>query len=198
MVRYWHDGWKDIIYRAKRAYIKRIVEAGFDGVYLDRVDVYERQENERPTSRDDMIDFVTEMAATARKINPKFLVIAQNAEDLLIERRYRDVIDGLGKEDLLHGGTGTGVRNKPQDIAWSHERLKLLLGDWKPVFAVEYLEKKEQMDETRKELERLGIVPTFAHRSLDGDDPLLPRIANEKQVGTPEWIATQCKDKPHW
>jgi cysteinyl-tRNA synthetase, unknown class len=198
MVRYWHDGWKDIVYRGKRAYIKRIIEAGFDGVYLDRVDVYERQEKERPTAREDMIDFLAEMAASARAIKPGFMVIAQNAEDLLQERRYRDIIDGLGKEDMLFGHHGTGARNKSADIAWSHERLKLLLGDYKPVFAVEYLEKQDQIDTTRKELERLGIVPTFAHRSLDGDDPLLPRVANEKQVGTPEWIATNCKDKPHW
>lgn len=198
MVRYWHDGWKDIIYRSKRSYLARIIEAGFDGVYLDRVDVYGPQEDTRPTARNEMIEFVTEMAATARKTKPGFIFIAQNAEDLLSERRYRDVIDGLGKEDLLNGMHGTGKRNTNREIAESLRGIKRLLADWKPVFAVEYLPTKELIATARKELLGLGIVPTFAHRSLDGFDPTLPRADEQKQYGTPEWIATQCKNKPHW
>lgn len=198
MVRFWHDGWKDIIYRGKRSYLSRIISAGFDGVYLDRVDVYGEQENERPTVRNDMIEFVKEMAATARKAKPGFLFIAQNAEDLLSEKRYRDIIDGLGKEDLLFGMHGTGVRNRKSEIASSVNRIKLLLKDYKPVFAVEYLPTKELITSAKKELEGLGIVPTFAHRSLDGFDPLMPRKDEEKQYGTPEWIARECTDKRHW
>jgi len=198
MVRFWHDGWKDIIYRGKRSYLSRILDAGFDGVYLDRVDVYGEQEDERPTARDDMIAFVTEMAATARKAKPGFLVIAQNAEDLLSVRRYRDVIDGLGKEDLLYGMHGTGARNKRSEIASAVKSIKHLQADYKPVFAVEYLPSKELIVSAKAELVGLGMVPTFAHRSLDGFDPLMARANEEKQYGTAEWIATQCKDKRHW
>ncbi len=198
MVRFWHDGWKDIIYRGKQSFLKRIIDAGFDGVYLDRIDVYGEQEKERPTAREDMIQFVTELAATARKLKPGFIVIAQNAEDLFEEKRYRDVIDGLGKEDLLHGQIGTNVRNKEGEIVSSLGHIRKLQRDWKPVFAVEYLSKPDLIAATRKELQGYGMIPTFAHRSLDGLDPTAERPTSTIKYGTPEWIATECKDKPHW
>lgn len=198
MVRYWHDGWKDIVYRGEKSYLKRIVDAGFDGVYLDRIDVFWEQIKDRPTAREDMITFVTELAETGRRLKPGFLVIAQNAEDLLLERRYRDIIDGLGKEDLLYGAHGTGVRNPAPEIASALEGIKALQADWKPVFAVEYLPSQPLMEHVRKELAGLGMVPTFAHRSLDGGDPLAVRPPATMPYGTAEWIKEQCEGKPHW
>jgi len=198
MVKFWHDGWKDIIYAGRQTYIKRIIDAGFDGVYLDNVDVYHRHIQERPSAREDMIDFVRDLAAVARKMKPGLLVVAQNAEDLLEERRYRDIIDGVGKEDLLFGKSGTGVRNSEKDIAQSLERLQLLQADYKPVFAVEYLTTKDAIAGSTKELNSFGMVPTFQNRSLDGGDPTVPRAEEKQKYGTPEWIAANCKDKPHW
>lgn len=40
-VRYWHPDWKKIIYGNSDAYLDRILAAGFDGVYLDKIDVFE-------------------------------------------------------------------------------------------------------------------------------------------------------------
>ena len=40
-VRYWDEGWKKIIYGNDESYLKRIIDAGFDGVYLDIVDAFE-------------------------------------------------------------------------------------------------------------------------------------------------------------
>ncbi len=198
MVRYWHDGWKDIIYRGKDSFLQRIIDVGFDGVYLDRIDVFGEQEKARPTAREDMIRFVAELAAAARKVKPGFLVIGQNAEDLLDERRYRNIIDGLGKEDLLYGHDGTNVRNKPDAIRESLAHIRQLQWDYKPVFAVEYLSTPALIESTRKELSRYGIISTFAHRSLDGLDPTAARSDATIKYGTPEWIAANCKDKPHW
>lgn len=198
MVRFWQDDWKDIIYRGPDSFLKRIIDAGFDGVYLDRIDVYEEQLKERPSARRDMIAFVTELAAAARKMRPGFLVVAQNAEDLLTERHYRDVIDGLGKEDLLYGGHGTNTRNKAADITWSLERIRQLSWDYKPVFAVEYLSKPELISAARRELTSKGFVATFAHRSLDGGDPVAARPPQTIKYGTPEWIAEKCQNKRYW
>ncbi|HRD79017.1 MAG TPA: endo alpha-1,4 polygalactosaminidase [Hyphomicrobiaceae bacterium] len=198
MVRFWHDGWKDIIYRGKRSYLARIIEAGFDGVYLDRVDVFDNLTEERPTAKEDMIDFVIELARTARKLKPGFIVIAQNGEDLLRSERYRAAIDGLGKEDLLYGVHGTEKRNPKREIDDHWRNIRLLLRDWKPVFAVEYVAKPELISSARKELQSLGLVPTFAHRSLDGYDPGHPRPPPKIEYGTPEWVAANCKDKKHW
>jgi cysteinyl-tRNA synthetase len=198
MVRFWHDGWKDIIYRGKRSYVARIVEAGFDGVYLDRIDVWGELLGERPTAQADMKAFVAELARTGRTLKPGFIVIAQNAEDLLQDRAYRNVIDGLGKEDLLHGHSGTGKRNSSRSISENLGYIRKLQWDYKPVLAVEYLTTHEAIEQTRKELLQYGMVPTFAHRQLDGLEPTEPPTKPREQYGTPEWIATHCKDKRHW
>ena len=50
-----------------------------------------------------MIAFVQALAARARALKPGFLIVPQNAEELLTDQAYRAVIDGLGKEDLLFG-----------------------------------------------------------------------------------------------
>lgn len=40
-VKYWTPEWQEIIYKSKDSYLSRILAAGFDGVYLDRVDTFE-------------------------------------------------------------------------------------------------------------------------------------------------------------
>ena len=40
-VKYWEKEWQDIIFGNNDSYLKKIVDAGFDGVYLDIIDAYE-------------------------------------------------------------------------------------------------------------------------------------------------------------
>jgi cysteinyl-tRNA synthetase len=40
-VRFWEKSWQDIIYGNDNSYLKKILDAGFDGVYLDIIDAYE-------------------------------------------------------------------------------------------------------------------------------------------------------------
>ena len=39
-VEFWHPDWKNIIYGNNQSYIKKIIDAGFDGAYLDNVEAY--------------------------------------------------------------------------------------------------------------------------------------------------------------
>lgn len=41
VVRYWDDEWQEIILGGEGSYLQRILDAGFDGVYLDIVDAFE-------------------------------------------------------------------------------------------------------------------------------------------------------------
>jgi len=43
-VRYWNSDWQKIIYGNKNSYTAKILNAGFDGVYLDIIDAYEYYE----------------------------------------------------------------------------------------------------------------------------------------------------------
>ena len=40
-VRYWDPAWQAIIFGNDQSYLKRILDAGFDGVYLDTIDTFE-------------------------------------------------------------------------------------------------------------------------------------------------------------
>lgn len=40
-VGYWEQEWKDLIYGTDTSYLKKILNAGFDGVYLDLIDAFE-------------------------------------------------------------------------------------------------------------------------------------------------------------
>jgi len=44
-VRYWVAAWQDIVYGNDNSYLKKIRDAGFDGVYLDIIDAFEYFEN---------------------------------------------------------------------------------------------------------------------------------------------------------
>lgn len=43
-VRYWEKDWQSIIYGNNSSYLKKILDAGFDGVYLDIIDAFEYYE----------------------------------------------------------------------------------------------------------------------------------------------------------
>jgi cysteinyl-tRNA synthetase, unknown class len=45
-VRYWEKEWQDIVFGTDDSYLKKILNAGFDGVYLDIIDAFEYFEQE--------------------------------------------------------------------------------------------------------------------------------------------------------
>ena len=165
-VRYWHAGWQALMFDGPDSYLERIVRAGFDGVYLDKIDEFVDMSGENPRARADMIAFVDRLAKKARALKPGFLVVPQNGEELLRDAAYRAVIDGLGKEDLLYGEPRDKARNAPDLIARNTQMLQLLTADRKPVFAVEYLRDPKLIDDARRELSAKGFVAHFADRDL--------------------------------
>jgi len=46
-VRYWYKEWQDIIFGNDSSYTKRILDSGFDGLYLDLIDAFEYFEEEK-------------------------------------------------------------------------------------------------------------------------------------------------------
>src|ERR1700737_1918159 len=128
-VRYWRDDWQNIIFRGDDSYLGRIIKSGFDGVYLDKVDEYVDMAKANRNARAEMIAFVKALAAHARAVKPGFLVVPQNGEELLADKGYRAVIDGLGKEDLLFGESKDARANDAKSIAANVALLHLLTSD---------------------------------------------------------------------
>lgn len=165
-VDYWEDDWKAIIYEDARSYLKRIIDAGFDGVVLDRIDAHTSVQTQGVDGKAEMVRFVQELAAKAKSLKPGFLVVAQNAEELLADDGYLAAIDGVAKEDLLYGLPADGKRNAHDKIAAAAGALRRASERGKQVMVIEYVRKPEDIAAARTEIMELGFIPTFAPRTL--------------------------------
>ena len=166
-VRFWDPSWQALMFGNETAALERLVGAGFDGVYLDRADVYQRWARDRPQARSDMEDFIQRLAARAHELSPGFVVVMQNAEELLGSNKIRGALDAVAKEDLLFGIDGDERPNKAADIEASLRLLKKAQRAGLPVLAVEYLSDEKKLAAARNQLTGNGFLPYFAPRALD-------------------------------
>ena len=168
IVKFWHKRWQRRMFGKPKSYLDKIIAAGFDGVYLDRIDVYWEWKEEHKKAERDMIKFVTALAEYARSKKPGFLVVAQNAEELVGNKNYRDAIDGIAKEDLTFGaGHRKSQRKKPDEISFSKKMLDLVKSDDKLVLVVEYIDNPADIAEARQDYQKHGYLSYFGPRSLD-------------------------------
>jgi cysteinyl-tRNA synthetase, unknown class len=144
---FWKPEWQNIMCGAPEARLDRVIAAGFDGVYLDKCDVYDdlKRRNKaaastRPDIEGDMVAFIARLSAYAKSKNPNFLVIMQNTEDLLDRAELRAALDGVAKEELLYGANHPEKPNSSEDVTHSRAMLDLMRADGKLVLVVEYLD----------------------------------------------------------
>ena len=166
-VRYWDQGWQALIFGHETAALERIIAAGFDGVYLDRADVYQASLKQRPEAKADMVALIQAISTRGRGLSPGFVVVMQNAEELLAEAKVRAALDAVAKEDLLYGLDGEARPNSEREVAASLRYLKLAQRQGLPVLAVEYLSDEKTVRSARQRLDGHGFVPYFAPRALD-------------------------------
>lgn len=114
-VAYWWDEYREI-WIGEGGYLQGILDAGFDGVYLDWVEAYS-DENVIATAKDEGVDPVEEMiwwvidiAEFTRAQDPDFIVIAQNAAELAEYDEYIEAIDAIAQEQVWFDG---GADNDP-------------------------------------------------------------------------------------
>ena len=159
-VAYWNAAWQAIML----AQLDRGIESGFDGVYLDLVDAYE-QNPQQPTARADMVRWVCTLAAHARARDPHFLIIPQNASELIRDPGYAPCVDALGNEE-----TFVYAMNTPTEAA----RQTTLLSDYalwkargKPVFAIDYADTEPLVTQTYARARADGLIPYVTIRDVD-------------------------------
>ncbi len=166
-MRFWEAAWQAILFGTATARLERLIAAGFDGVYLDRADVHAHWSGERPSARADMSALIERLSEHAKRLSPGFLVVMQNAEELLTRQPLRAALDGMAKEDLLFGVEITGQPNSDAEIRSSIGLLKRAQADGLPIFVVEYLDAAPPIAKARRRLRAERFVPTFARRELD-------------------------------
>ena len=148
-VKYWDPAWQSIIF----SYVDKIIDAGFNGVYMDIIDAYQYWEEINPIPgknyAQDMANFVAairthaEQRLAARGDTRPFVIMGQNGEELLANPTYRAAVDGVGKEDLrFYYPNGSEGSFAPVPDGWysgSKPYLELAEANGVQVFVVEYM-----------------------------------------------------------
>ncbi len=105
-VAFWHDEYRDIWFD----YLQGILDVGFDGVYLDWVEAYSDEnvivkataEGVDPVQ--EIIWWVGDIGDFGREQTPAFIVIAQNAAELVEFDDYVESIDAISQEQTWFDG----------------------------------------------------------------------------------------------
>ncbi len=165
-VKFWDPEWQALIFGNPDAYLDRIIAAGFDGIYFDRADVYGDLGPLNPAAEQEMVRFITRLAAYARALKPEFLVIMQNAEELLDHAAVLATIDGIAKEDLYFGINHDARPNDEETVSGSVDMLRKARRAGRAVLVVEYLDEADKAREARRRAAAERFVLHFAPREL--------------------------------
>ena len=163
--RYWRRSWREIM----EVYIDHIVDAGFDGVYLDRVDVYREVEPpEGISAKDNMVEFVKALATRARaRGGENFGIFVQNAEELLTEPGYLETITGIGREEIYFGFEGSKKAVPSTQTAQIEQALSAAVNAGKLVLSVDYPKGLKQTISAEKRAKSQGFVHLSTVRKLN-------------------------------
>ena len=178
LVKYWDPTWQNIVMGGSKSFADQVVNSGFDGFYIDRVDAYYYygDSNEK---RVQMTDFIIKLANYIRSKKPDSLILAQNAEELLEYPNYVKAIDGIAKEDLVYGISHTEKMNPAGDIAHTSRLLSSAKKAGKAIFVIEYLTKPDFIGVAKAKTDELGFVLYVGPRGLaelyDGTSGAGPR-----------------------
>lgn len=172
-VRYWSSEWRNILMGSPTSRLDRIIEAGFDGIYLDTVDAYHFFENENPNAIADMQSLIADLAAYARAKsgNPDFGVFVQNAEELIhiVGPDWVTPLTGIGKEEPFYWAMDDRVGEEQR--YWND----LYLGQWvasgKLVLSVDYVTTEDHRRDVVSDATVRGYIPlTLSSKYLDRMD----------------------------
>jgi cysteinyl-tRNA synthetase, unknown class len=169
--------WQSVIFGAPESFLDRIIRTGFDGVYLDRVDAFQDVEETDPGAEDAMSGFVQRLADHAHRSNPNFLVVMQNAEELVKSKSLLARLDGIAKEDLQFGVANSEAENPPQMVRDTVNNLRRAKRFGLKVLVLEYAKTTEAIAATQQLAKREGFVLHITDRMLGVLSPLTPTPA---------------------
>ncbi len=164
-VHYWDPRWQAIILE----YTDRLIDAGFDGAYLDLIDAYEYYADRgRATAAEEMVAFVQTIATHARARDPDFLIIPQNAPELATSfPAYLEIVDGIGQEEVYYGYEEDDQPTPPNITAELEAYLDAFKKADKLVLTIDYATTPAHIDDAYARSRAKGYVPFVTVRELD-------------------------------
>ena len=164
-VRYWDPEWQAIIF----SYTDRLLDAAFDGAYLDIVDAYEHYADQgHADAAQEMADLVAAIAAHARARDADFYIFPQNAPELaVLVPGYLDSVDGIGQEDIYYGYEEDDQATPLEVTAELEQYLDLFRKAGGLVLTVDYATTPGHVEDATAKSTAKGYVPFVTVRDLD-------------------------------
>lgn len=176
LVRYWDPEWQALL----DSRLAQIAEAGFDGVYLDKVDAFEDWEGrENHFDIEKLKKQMAELVAGVRKSGDKlwekrdeqFSLFLQNGWELWDRPELGPIVDGVGVEEFSLGWEGEDGQKTPEGV---RRRIREQLeankkNGWK-VLILDYPGADSSSQEkklARQEAQEIGALFYLAPRKLD-------------------------------
>ncbi|MFC4454938.1 MJ1477/TM1410 family putative glycoside hydrolase [Deinococcus sonorensis] len=159
-VAYWDPAWQAIMLRQLDA----LQDQGFEGVFLDLVDAYELFP-QRATARQDMARWVCTLAEHARRRNPGFLLMTQNAMDIIEEPGYAACVDATNQEETYYYATDVPVDQQRYRDLMHWDPVWRALG--KPTFTLEYATQPAHVERAYAQARADRLIPYVTVRALD-------------------------------
>lgn len=184
-VAFWKRKWRKIWF-GKNGLIQELAQLGFDGVYLDWIEVYEdnhvvkyaRSKDVDTTQK--IFKFLKKIKKNGRAINEEFLLIAQNAPYLIDEdqTKYLDYIDAIAIENIWFMGDSdanwndaeAGDISNPYNDEYSTNSLIIQCQKIQslglPVFTVDYCVNHSNAQYVYQNSTQLSFIPLVTRVSL--------------------------------
>lgn len=179
-VAYWDFRWRTVLMGSPDAPLDRILADGFDGAYLDWVAGFAEPAVRAAAKRagvdpaQAMVDLVRDLRRYARRRNPEFVVIAQNAAEL---PQLAGVVDGVSQEHVSFTGEANVAWDDPASgdrVAYGDGERAALIGKLKTfrdrgarVFTVDYAADPDHAARARALARKHGFVPFVSRTPLD-------------------------------
>ncbi len=187
-VKYWYPEWQAIIFE----YLDRIINAGFDGVYLDIIDAYWYYHDMVPDSDIRMMDFVIKIANYARNVtgDPNWGIFPQNAEELTENETYLSVISGIGREDVFLTEDDSDTIRSEKSLQPIIEHLTRVKNAGKLVLTIDYTRNPDLVKYVYQQARGHGFVPYVTDRALNRITLHYTTVLEEgqEQSTTTPWI----------
>lgn len=158
-VSFWDPAWEHVLIEE---YLPVVLESGFDGVFLDVIDAFERFPD-KAEKAEEMARLINHIAIAARKQHPDFQIILQNG--LQIRRWLHspqallDSIQGINLESGFQASTLSD--STKEDIAFYQKYGKYVL-------SLEYPKTKAEVDAYFKRARAVKLIPAAATPALNG------------------------------
>jgi cysteinyl-tRNA synthetase len=183
-VAYWDQRWIDLMIDDPDSVLNQIIDAGFEGIYMDWVEAYDDEyviaaaADDGVSAADEMVAFIGHLRAVAQARDPDFLVIQQNAPFLIEEAAgLADAIDGLSMEDTWFLGQADVDWGDPLGGDFPQEAegytTELLLEAYTlyqaaglPVWTVDYCLEVSNAVHVYNESSTRGLLPVVTQTSL--------------------------------